>query len=73
MYSLVTYLNKFIPNKNIPINYLSINLEGWDYNVLLGGQNHALRPIQYLEFECNWVGPWKDQSLKDMIELSNFK
>lgn len=51
MYSLVTYLNKFIPNKNIPINYLGIYLEGWDYNVLLGGQNHALHRIQYLEFE----------------------
>ena len=45
MYSLVTYLNKFIPNKNIPINYLSIHLEGWDYNVLLGGKKYICNKI----------------------------
>lgn len=72
MYSLDTYINKFIP-KDMTINYLSVDVEGWDYNVLMGGQQHALERVHYLEFEYNWIVPWKDQSLKDLIELLDTK
>jgi len=37
------------------INYLSVDVEGWDFEVLLGGKRDALLRVQYLEFEYNWV------------------
>lgn len=56
-YSLDSYMEKFVPmkdNSNRAINYLSVDVEGWDFEVLLGGkQNLAL--VHYLEFEYNWV------------------
>jgi FkbM family methyltransferase len=53
MYSLDTYTEKFIP-KGVQINYLSVDVEGWDFEVLLGGKR-ALLQVHYLEFEYNWV------------------
>lgn len=67
MYSLDTYLEKFVP-KGMPINYLSVDVEGWDFEVLLGGKHSALPRVQYLEFEYNWVGPWAKQPLSEVIE-----
>ena len=61
MYSLDTYIPTYIPNninkdeEEIPINYLSIDVEGWDFEVLLGGKQNALKRVHYLEFEYNWV------------------
>lgn len=60
MYSLDTYIQTYIPNninkeEEIPINYLSIDVEGWDYEVLLGGKQNVLKRVHYLEFEYNWV------------------
>jgi FkbM family methyltransferase len=59
MYSLDTYIQTYIPNINnkeeIPINYLSIDVEGWDYEVLFGGKQNVLQRVHYLEFEYNWV------------------
>jgi len=66
MYSLDTYMEKYVPN-GIPINYLSIDVEGWDYEVLLGGSGSALLQVHYLEFEYNWMGPWATQSLSEAI------
>lgn len=54
MYSLDTYINKFIP-KDMPINYLSVDVEGWDYNVLMGGQQHALERVPYLDDGLRYV------------------
>ena len=77
MYSLDTYVNKFVP-EGVPINYLSVDAEGHDYDVLLGGtiggtadirtNNTALSRVHYLEFEYNWMGPWKNQSFQHAIE-----
>lgn len=53
MYSLDTYTEKFVP-KGVQINYLSVDVEGWDFEVLLGGKR-ALLQVHYLEFEYNWV------------------
>ena len=61
MYSLDTYIQTYIPNninkdeEEIPINYLSIDVEGWDFEVLLGGKQNVLKRVHYLEFEYNWV------------------
>ncbi len=54
MYSLDTYVDTFVP-KGIPINYLSVDVEGWDFEVILGGRRSALSRVHYLEFEYNWV------------------
>lgn len=68
MYSLNTYVSKFIPDESIPINYLSVDVEGFDMDVLLGGADHALPRVHYLEFEYNWMGSWKNQPLSANIE-----
>lgn len=68
MYSLDTYVNMTVSKQNPygPINYLSIDTEGSDMDVLLGGQD-ALNRVEYLEFEYNWVGSWRNQLLSDLI------
>lgn len=68
VYSLDTYVEKFVPGGNVPINYLSVDVEGFDYEVLLGGMRGALNRTHYLEFEYNWMLPWKDQSFEEVIE-----
>ena len=37
-------------------------------DVLLGGADHALPRVHYLEFEYNWMGTWKNQPLSTNIE-----
>ena len=73
MYSLDTYVDENI-SPNATINYLSVDVEGYDMDVLLGGYRTALPRTQYLEFEYNWVGPWAKQKLSDLIPVleSNF-
>ena len=66
VYSLDTYVEKFVPEGR-SINHLSVDVEGYDYQVLLGG-NKTLRRVHYLEFEYNWMGPWKTQPLSEAIE-----
>ena len=51
----------------MPINYLSIDVEGYDYEVLMGA-NKTLPHVHYLEFEYNWVGAWKDTTLSQAIQ-----
>lgn len=71
MYSLDTYVDEILP-PNVTINYLSVDVEGFDSEVLLGGYRTALNRTQYLEFEYNWMGPWKQQQLSTLIpELEN--
>ncbi len=54
-YSLDSYMEMFVPSKdNMPINYLSVDVEGWDFEVLLGGTRNLVR-VQYLEFEYHSV------------------
>jgi len=68
MHSLDTYVSRFVP-KGMPINYLSVDVEGNDYDVLLGGERTSvLKRVHYLEFEYNWMGSWKDQSLHQAID-----
>ena len=67
MYSLDTYVAKYIPHDG-PIHHLSIDVEGFDMDVLLGGSN-SLKRVHYLEFEYNWMGSWKGQKLADAIGM----
>jgi FkbM family methyltransferase len=55
-----------------PIHYLSIDVEGYDFNVIKGAQK-TLERVHYLEFEYNWVGPWAKQQLADAIDLFKSK
>ena len=48
------------------INILMSDVEGYDFDVLLGGAETLTR-TEYLEFEYNWKGPWNSQSLKDAV------
>lgn len=51
------------------INILSIDVEGYDYDVLLGSQNIVLHRTEYIELEYNWMGSWKNQRLYDAITM----
>jgi FkbM family methyltransferase len=68
----VLTLNKYV-KENIPgdgpIHILQIDVEGYDNNVLLGAGKEVLERVEYLEFEYNWMGPWKNQHLYDTIEM----
>ncbi|EJK67541.1 hypothetical protein THAOC_11408 [Thalassiosira oceanica] len=64
VYDLDTYVEKYAPD--VPINILSIDVEGYDSDVILGG-NRTLRRVEYLEFEYNWMGSWKAMPLSTLI------
>jgi hypothetical protein len=49
------------------IDFLSIDVEGYDYEVLLGAPL-TLKRTKYLEFEYNWKGPWATYQLSQIID-----
>ena len=51
------------------IHILQVDVEGYDNNVLQGAGKEVLQRVEYLEFEYNWMGPWKNQHLYDTIEM----
>ena len=67
MFSLDTYVQKFVHHDG-PIDFLSIDVEGFDIDVILGGPS-TLKRVHYLEFEYNWMGSWKNQKLSETIRL----
>ena len=50
------------------IHLLSIDVEGYDFNVMKGGRE-TLRRTEYLEFEYNWMGAWASQKLVDATKM----
>jgi len=44
MYSLDSYVQKIVKSKG-PINMLSVDTEGWDFDVLFGGSTTLDEPI----------------------------
>eukprot|EP00667_Euglena_gracilis_P009810 EG_transcript_9979 len=61
-------LDRFVEEHHLKvIDYLSIDTEGNDPNVLLGGQL-SLQRVRYLEFEYHGIGAWAHTSLRDVIE-----
>mmetsp|Transcript_20369 Transcript_20369/g.56670 ORF Transcript_20369/g.56670 Transcript_20369/m.56670 type:complete len:285 (-) Transcript_20369:60-914(-) len=77
MTTLKDYVAKHIDNKNKSnnnnktpprtIHHLSIDVEGFDGDVLLGGGTDLLQRVEYLEFEYNWMGSWAKQHLWDVV------
>jgi FkbM family methyltransferase len=55
-----------------PIHYLSIDTEGDDFDVLLGGIR-TLERVSYLEFEYSWQGAWETQRLQEALKLLKTK
>ena len=56
MYSLDSFVRKFVKSKG-PINMLSVDTEGWDFDVLFGGSS-TLDRTYYLEFEYHRRGAY---------------
>jgi FkbM family methyltransferase len=68
-YKLDTFLDHHVMS-NIPnqtIDFLSIDVEGYDWPVLLGSTS-ALQQTKYLEFEYHYVGAWKKFALLTAID-----
>jgi len=72
MYSLQTYVNKFVKSKTDPINVLSIDVEGFDFDVLFGAGS-VLDRTEYIEFEYHIEGNWNNYHIMDAVRLLNGK
>eukprot|EP00978_Attheya_sp_CCMP212_P019363 scaffold54205_cov55-Attheya_sp.AAC.1 len=71
MYSLQSYVNKFVRSKG-PINVLSIDVEGFDFDVLFGAGD-VLDRAEYIEFEYHIYGHWKRYHIMDAVSLLDTK
>lgn len=65
-YMLDTYTSQFVLPTSQTIDFLSIDVEGFDWDVLLGA-TRTLERVNYLEFEYNWKGSWRNQTLSTAI------
>jgi FkbM family methyltransferase len=54
-------------NDNDIIDMISVDVEGFDWPVLLAGAI-ALRRTRYVELEYNWKGAWAQHKLSEIIE-----
>ena len=68
MYRLDTYVKEMLPADNSLIDFLSIDAEGYDFEVLLGAPR-ALRRTKYLEFEYHWTGTWSNHTMSSAIDM----
>jgi len=69
LYSLDHYMENVAEKKDDGrVHLLSIDVEGYDFDVLLGA-NHTLTRTEYLEFEYNWMGSWSTQNLIDAVNM----
>jgi FkbM family methyltransferase len=71
MYSLETYVETHVQNQG-PINVLSIDVEGFDFDVMFGAGS-VLDRTEYLEFEYYRQGNWGNYHLTDAIRLLDGK
>lgn len=68
--TLETYAKEhLIGGNDSPIHILQIDVEGYDADVLYGAGEDFLKRVEYLEFEYNWMGSWKNQHLYDVIDM----
>jgi FkbM family methyltransferase len=58
--------NHATPNRRFP--FVSIDVEGFDYTVMLGAQE-TIKRTDYLEFEYHGIGDWLGQKLKDAVDM----
>ena len=69
MLTLDHYMDKVAKKKTEGlIDLLSIDVEGFDFDVVLGGKS-TIKRTKYLEFEYNWSGNWANQKLMDLIKM----
>lgn len=66
-YTLDTFSLQEMGQSRTLIDFLSVDVEGYDWEVLKGGANFLNR-VKYLEFEYNWRGLWKNQDLSSSID-----
>jgi len=71
MFSLQSYVDTYVESKG-PINILSIDVEGYDFDVLFGAGS-ALDRTEYLEFEYHEIGTWHNHHLSDAVHLLDGK
>lgn len=71
MFSLETYVQKYVKSKG-PINILSIDVEGFDFDVLFGA-GKVLDRTEYIEFEYHHVGNWKNYNIMTAVGLLDTK
>jgi hypothetical protein len=64
---LDTFALEHIPEDEY-IEFLSIDAEGYDFEVLLGA-SETLKRSKYMEFEYHFVGEWKNHKLIDAIDM----
>jgi FkbM family methyltransferase len=65
MYSLDSFVDKHVEDGTI--HFLSIDVEGNDYDVLMRGGN-TLKRVEYLEFEYHSAKPWDKYPLSSAID-----
>jgi FkbM family methyltransferase len=63
-----TYLAKHFPDPQTIIDFLSIDTEGFDWEVIMGSLK-SLRRVKYLEFEYHSVNNWVKHKLSDAIKI----
>lgn len=68
LYRLDTFAELNLPKNHSLIDFLSVDVEGFDYDVLLGAPQ-LLQRTKYLEFEYNWKGNWKVHKLSTAIAM----
>ena len=68
VFSLQNYVTDHLDGTG-PIQILQIDVEGNDAEVLLGASSKVLERVEYLEFEYNHMGMWKNQHLYDIVEM----
>lgn len=69
--TLDTYVKQQDSLRDQRIDYVSIDVEGFDHQVLMGA-NETLPRIGYVEFEYNWKGPWGKVGTKSMSSTIQF-
>ena len=68
VFSLKDFVDQKVKSKG-PIHILSIDVEGFDCDVLYGAGKEVLQRVEYLEFEYNWMGSWAKVHLLDVVEM----
>jgi len=67
IYTLDSFMQQTLNDDSSMIDFLSIDTEGFDPQVLKGASK-TLPRVKYLEFEYNWKEGWADITLSSVIE-----
>jgi hypothetical protein len=64
--NLDDWVKERLPQNDDPIHHLSINMEGLDFEILMGASN-MLNRVRYVDFEVQWKSEWNKGSLSILI------